>query len=172
MNFRTTVLRSSPPLSRPLAQVQSEARPTPSTDLPTGRLHATLSLGPSCGRGQGVRPYVDTRRPRLQPPPCRALRPMFVTPAVAKMGTLRRGQVGGELITPAPTSTSMPPQRPSPMRRGWTWHAIAGASSHPPTRHRNPLYQAIVLGGTALVPRGRAYIHNPIPRSEITPTPC
>ena len=102
MNFRTTVQLKFPPLTRPLAQVQSEARPTPSTDLPTRRLHATLSLGPSCGRGQGVRPNVDTRRPPLQPPPCRALGPMFVTPAVAKMGTLRRGQVGGELARQLP----------------------------------------------------------------------
>ena len=102
-----------PPLTRPLAQVQSEARPTPSTDLPTRRLHATSSRGPSSGRGQGVRPNVDTRRPPLQNPISPRLGPMFVSLAVAKMGTLRRGQVGGELTCQRPPVTSMPPRRPS-----------------------------------------------------------
>ena len=60
---------------------------------------------------------------------------------------------------------------PAPSLCGGAWqvYVSAGASSHPPSRHRNPLTLGASLGGTAQVSRGWGIHTIPFisPRSEI-----
>ena len=157
VNFRTTVPRSSPLLTRPLAQVQSKLGRRHPRTYPLGastRLSAGAALW-ARARGtpqRGSAPYCAST-PTI---PC--LGPMFVTSCRAEDGIPQARPGGGRAHMPAPTCNSMPRDAPRPARGRAVVCYCRGQL--PPTRGASqPSIPGYVLGGTAPLPRGWAIIH-------------